>query len=173
MTGARMAIVAGAVMLLQTAACAQYPTPPLAADERVPPAIVLDGNSLRVPGQIMFKDNDVEPGADAAIPLAAVKTYLETRPFISTLRIEGHVEGVPDAQSLSEARALAVARDLVRLGADCKRLIVTGFGDTKPVVAPPSAANTRIEFVNAALRERAIGGLPLDGGGRVAGDACQ
>lgn len=166
-------MVSGAALLLSTSACAQYPQPPMAVNERAPPAIVLDGHSLRVPGQIVFKGDGVELDSEAAIPLNAVKIFLETRPFITTLRVEGHVEGIADAQSLSEARAMAVARELVRRGADCKRLIVTGFGDTKPVVAPPSAANTRVEFINAALRGRPIGGLPVDGGGRVVGDACQ
>ncbi|MCX5748100.1 MAG: hypothetical protein NT062_37045 [Proteobacteria bacterium] len=35
------------------------------------------------------------------------------------------------------------------------------------------AANRRSEFVNAALRGRAIGGMPADGGGADAGDVCK
>jgi hypothetical protein len=32
--------------------------------------------------------------------------------------------------------------------------------------------NRRISFFNAGLRGRAIGGMPLDGGGQLAGDPC-
>ncbi|MBP6608828.1 MAG: carboxypeptidase regulatory-like domain-containing protein, partial [Deltaproteobacteria bacterium] len=34
------------------------------------------------------------------------------------------------------------------------------------------AQNRRVAFVNAALRGRPIGGMPIDGGGKVAGDLC-
>lgn len=62
------------------------------------------------------------------------------------------------------------------MGADCKRLIAVGFGSTKPVAdnntAEGKAANRRVSFINAALRSRPIGGMPVDGGGKVAGDIC-
>jgi OOP family OmpA-OmpF porin len=70
-----------------------------------------------------------------------------------------------------------VARRLVADGSACKRLLPVGFGGTKPVAsnATPDgkAQNRRTDFVNAELRGRAIGGLPVDGGGRVAGDPCK
>jgi len=34
------------------------------------------------------------------------------------------------------------------------------------------AQNRRVTFVPAELRGRLIGGLPADGGGKVAGDPC-
>jgi hypothetical protein len=40
-------------------------------------------------------------------------------------------------------------------------------------VAQWRAENRRIGFAVAGLRGAAVGGLPLDGGGRVAGDACR
>ena len=71
---------------------------------------------------------------------------------------------------------MSVSRALVRRGVDCKRLIPVGFGSSKPVAfeATPEgkAQNQRIEMVNAQLRGIAIGGMPADGGGRVAGDPC-
>ena len=39
-------------------------------------------------------------------------------------------------------------------------------------VADGRAQNRRVAFVNAALRGRPIGGMPIDGGGKVAGDLC-
>ena len=93
------------------------------------------------------------------------------------MRIEGHVSGSTTSQALSEKRALAICKKLIAAGVDCKRLIAVGFGDTKPIEEnnTPSgrAANTRISFVNAALRGHLIGGMPADGGGVVAGDVCE
>jgi len=69
-----------------------------------------------------------------------------------------------------------VARGLVEKGVDCKRLVPVGFANTKPVAenATPEgkAKNCRMAFVNAALRDRPIGGLPVDGDGKLAGDPC-
>ena len=79
-------------------------------------------------------------------------------------------------QMLSEKRALTVCKKLIAMGVDCKRLIAVGFGDTKPVAdnSTPAgkAENRRISFVNVALRGKVIGGLPIDGGGQVAGEVC-
>jgi OmpA-OmpF porin, OOP family len=116
------------------------------------------------------------PASDAA--LAHVRSYLAAKPEITLLRIEGHVdEGDPAAtQALSEKRALRVAERLVALGVDCKRLLPVGFGATKPVAsgATPEGRmqNTRIALEVAMLLGRMVGGMPIDGGGRLAGDPC-
>ena len=106
--------------------------------------------------------------------------YLADKTYISTLRIEGHTDDRGDAganQALSEKRALAVAKALVAKGVDCKRLLPVGFGANKPIrpndTPEGRAQNRRMDFVNAALRGRAIGGMPVDGGGVVAGDPCR
>ena len=66
---------------------------------------------------------------------------------------------------------------MVAVGIKCDRLIPVGFGSAKPIVPNDTpdhkAQNRRIAFVNAALRGRAIGGMPVDGGGKVAGDPCR
>ncbi len=108
----------------------------------------------------------VEPTDEAVRQLAA---FLIGQPALTLVRIEGHASD----QTLSEQRALVIARRLVAAGVACDRLLPVGFGDTKPVVAPSVApANTRIEIHVAALRGRLIGGLPADGGGQVAGKPC-
>jgi hypothetical protein len=61
-------------------------------------------------------------------------------------------------------------------GVDWNRLIAVGFGNTKPLAdnSTPEgkAENMRVCFVNVSLRGKAIGGMPIDGGGKIAGGLC-
>lgn len=110
---------------------------------------------------------------DAALDY--VKGYLADKSYVSTLRIEVHTDTDGDAkksQALTQQRALAIAKALVAKGVDCKRLVPVGFGGTKPIAAN-KAQNRRTSYVIAGLRGKAIGGMPLDGGGVVAGDPCK
>ena len=154
------------------AAVAQTPGPP--------PGFTLEGNVLQLPGAITYATGAPEllPESDATLQHA--KAYLDAKAYISVMRIEVHLSGdaaPATAQSLSEARAMSVARWLVGKGVDCKRLLPVGFGATKPVAGNDTpegrARNARTELHNAALRDRPIGGMPLDGGGRIAGDPCK
>ncbi len=138
----------------------------------------LEGHELKVEGAINFAE-----GGDKLLPesekaLDAVKTYLDDKKYITTLRVEAHTDAGGEAsQALSERRALAVARRLIEKGVDCKRLVAVGFGGTKPIAPGDSpegkAKNRRVSFFNAALMNRLIGGMPADGGGQVAGDVCE
>lgn len=152
----------------------------LRADVAPLPRFELDGNELKVPASVLYEtgSDKLKPESDAAID--HVKSYLDAKSYISLLRVEVHTDsqGAADAnQALSEKRALAVVRALIAKGVDCKRLIAVGFGASKPVEsnATPEgrARNRRTSFINAALRGRPIGGMPVDGGGKVAGDACR
>jgi OOP family OmpA-OmpF porin len=96
------------------------------------------------------------------------------------MRIEVHTDNMGGAESnqlLSEKRALEVAKALVAKGVDCKRVLPVGFGETKPKAENKTpegkAQNRRTVFVHAALRGRAINSMPLEGGGKVAGDPCK
>jgi OOP family OmpA-OmpF porin len=142
------------------------------------PIFELDGNSLKLPAPITFKKaGGAELAPASAAALDHVKAYLDAKSYISTMRIEGHTPAGEGAQRLSEQRALVVARALVSRGVDCRRLIAVGFGPDKPIADPKTpegrAQNERIMFVNAGLRGRPIGGMPIDGGGAVAGDPCK
>ncbi len=135
------------------------------------------GNQLIVPHPIAYSAADLKDSDDA---IAYVKGYLDSKSYVSTLRIEVHsdAQGAEEFnQRMSEKRALAVAKALVAKGVDCKRLLPVGFGSTKPVAdnktADGRAQNRRTWFFNAALRGKAIGGMPTDGGGKVAGDPCK
>jgi OmpA-OmpF porin, OOP family len=136
-------------------------------------------NQVKITKEVKFKTASAEllPESDEA--LLIIKKYLEDKPYISLLRVESHSDNTGDAaanQLLTEKRALAVCKKLVMLGVDCKRLTPVGFGNTKPVADNSTDEgkneNRRISFINAALRGRAIGGMPTDGGGKTAGDPC-
>lgn len=140
--------------------------------------VAISGGQLEGQGAITFDADASAPTEGSGAALDAVARFLAEKSYLTTLRVEGHVAhaDAKRAQALSEARARAVGAALVARGVDCKRLVLVGFGGTKPVAAGDTAegraANTRVVFAPAGLRGRAIGGLPLDGGGQVAGDAC-
>ena len=131
----------------------------------------IEQNEVRTEHVISFATGKAEILPESLPALVTIKKYLEDKSYISLLRVEGHVSCGPGAQALSEARALAVCRWLINAGVDCKRLLPVGFGCTKPIM-DVDYDNGRITFVNAALKGRAIGGMPVDGGGKVAGDPC-
>jgi OOP family OmpA-OmpF porin len=144
-----------------------------------PKPYALENNELKLADPVVFADRSDKLLPHSEKALTVVKDYLGEKKSITLLRVEGHTDASDDAeadQQLSERRALSVARWLVAKGVDCKRLVAVGFGGTKPVAANDTpehrAQNLRIAFVNAALLGRAIGGMPADGGGRVAGDVC-
>lgn len=185
------AVLAGCTV--QTVEPAKAPPPPPPAPVAPAPApapapaktttFKVEGGALKLPGPVVFEtgSDKLKPESDEV--LAIVKDYLDAKPEITKLRIEGHTDndGTKDKnQTLSELRSMAVARWLIAKGADCKRLLPVGFGQMKPVAGTPDkqtadekSQNRRTAFVNAELKGHAIGGLPEDGGGKPAGDACK
>jgi OOP family OmpA-OmpF porin len=144
-----------------------------------PPRFPLDGHRLLLPTEVVFVTGGDALGPESDAALAHVAAYLADKPAVTSLRIEVHSDtALPAAmaQAQSERRAYAVARALVAKGAACARLVPVGFGANKPVADNASvdgrAQNRRVWFINAALRGRPLGGMPVDGGGVVAGDAC-
>jgi OOP family OmpA-OmpF porin len=140
----------------------------------------LEGNEIILSKTISFKigTDNLLPESNEA--LSIIKNYLDAKSYVSLIRVEAHVDNTGDAQKnqiLTEKRTLAICNELVAMGVDCKRLIAVGFGDTKPIADNSTiegkAANKRISFFNAALRGRLIGGMPADGGGKVAGEVCK
>ena len=134
-------------------------------------SLKIDNNQLVLPEPVTFKTGTSVLTDQGRKALEMVKKYLQEKTYISLLRIEGHVAGEADEQVLSEGRAMAVAKWLIGAGIDCKRLIIVGFGSTKPITEKGSE-NTRIVFATAALRGHLIGGMPASGGGNVAIEAC-
>ncbi len=140
----------------------------------------IENNELILPSPIVFKTGTAELKPESDSTLFYIKNYLTDKPFITVLRIEGHTDNVGDEaknQALSEIRAMAVGKWLESNGIDCKRLICVGFGSTKPITDNETPdgrlGNRRISVFNAELRKVKIGGMPLDGGGKKAGDVCR
>lgn len=139
----------------------------------------IDNNRVIPDAAVTFKTGTAEmfPESDAA--LLIIKKYLEDKTTVTLLRVEAHTDntGNPDNnQWLSQKRAAAVCQRLVALGVDCMRLLPVGFGGTRPLAdnstAEGKTQNGRIGFFNAALRGKAIGGMPVDGGGKTADNPC-
>ncbi|HEY0083583.1 MAG TPA: OmpA family protein [Pyrinomonadaceae bacterium] len=154
---------------------------PVAAQDggEKPRPYTIESNELKLAAPVLFADGGDKLLPESERPLAVVKDFLNEKTYITVLRIEGHTDTGGDAatnQQLSERRAFAVARRLVEKGVDCGRLLPVGFGGTK-TVAPDDTPenrrkNRRLAFVFASLRGRLIGGMPADGGGKIAGDPC-
>jgi outer membrane protein OmpA-like peptidoglycan-associated protein len=151
---------------------------PAASGERTPAtSFDVQDNRLVLPGPIVFSTGGSEldeSASDAA--LWHIHDYLVAKDYITLLRLEGHSDTPDDENYATGERALAVGHWLVAHGIDCKRLLAAAFGNTKPVADPSTpegrAQNRRIEVVNAELRGRAIGGLPVDGGAAAAVPVC-
>lgn len=153
------------------------PTPVVAPAAPAVPAIENNRLVLNEPITFQTGSDTLTPGPQPA--LSAVKAFLDSKEYVSLLRIEGHTDNDGDAAAnlrLSQARASAAARWLIAQGVDCKRLLAVGFGGTKPVAANDTpenkSRNRRTEAHVAMLRGRAIGGMPVDGGGLPASDPC-
>lgn len=139
----------------------------------------IENGEVKITKEIQFKTASAELLVESDEALSIIKKYLDDKSYITLLRVEVHTDNSGDEsanQLLSEQRALAVCKKLVAMGVDCKRLIAAGFGSTKPVsdnsTPEGKAQNRRTGFFNAALRNKLIGGMPADGGGKVAGDPC-
>jgi OmpA-OmpF porin, OOP family len=140
----------------------------------------LDGNEIVLANPIGFKTGTTELLLESKTALVVIKNYLDAKSYVSQIRVEAHTDNTGDAsknQLLTQKRALVICNTLIELGVDCKRLIAVGFGGTKPIgdnsTKEGKAANRRANFFNVALRGRLIGGMPADGGGKVAGELCQ
>ena len=139
----------------------------------------MENGKLVLEKQVTFKTGSAELTDEGKAALMPVKEFLVQKDYITTLRIEAHADNSSTEsafQTLTEKRALTVCKWLVENGIDCKRLVAVGFGSTKPIASNDDpigkGQNRRMEFVPAALKGKAIGGMPLDGGGAIAGDPC-
>lgn len=179
---------------LATTACGPAPEPkkpppppppqPTATAEAKPKfKFEMERGALKLPGPVVFETGSDKLKPESDTVLEVVKSYLDEKKDVTLLRIEGHTDNdglAADNQKLSEKRAMAVAKWLIARGEKCDRLLPVGFGQTRPIAgavdkqtADEKTQNRRVAFVNAAVKGKAIGGMPVDGGGTQAGDPCK
>lgn len=135
----------------------------------------LNGNELVLPSKIVFKTGSAQIDPSSEKTLQYVATYLNDKKYITTLRIEAHCSLFQDESEnliLSQQRAKAVCEWLITKGGiDKTRLLPVAFGSSKPIAQNNTpqgkSENTRILFVNAALKGINIGGMSPDGGGLI------
>lgn len=135
----------------------------------------VENNELILPSPIVFKTgSDVIDMEASKTGLEHIKAYLDAKTYITLIRIEAHSDNSGNESKnleLCSKRAKAVVDHLVKQGVDCKRLIGVAFGSSKPIASNETpegkAQNRRIGVINAELKDRAIGGMPVDGGGIV------
>jgi OOP family OmpA-OmpF porin len=158
------------------------PVPQTAGPKAVPPWF--DPNArwdpkgkdsrIYIEGKIVF-DNDkaiIKPGSEKV--LEALLAFLQTRPDVTRVRIEGHTDSNASDeynQELSARRSLAVCNWLVDRGIDHLRLIPVGFGESKPIapndIERGRAENRRTEFHVAEVNGRPFGEKDETNGGLV------
>lgn len=127
----------------------------------------IEDNAVQLPGPVLFSGDPLVTTEESQAVLWTVIDFLEAKDYVTMLRIEvTEPSGTPSAQELSLKKSMAIARTLVGQGVDCRRLIPVGFGDTRP-------GREGSRFVIAELKGKALGGMPIDGGGQLAGDPCQ
>ena len=132
-------------------------------------AYEVQNNALVLPGDIKFDTHAYDVKNESDPMLDFVAQYLKDKPYITKLRIEGHVysEKSPEENiKLSLQRAAMISYYLTTKGIDCSRLIPVAFGDTKPI-APVDECNlshnTRIDFYNAEMNYKCVAGNSEDG----------
>lgn len=135
-------------------ACPDVPGPANADSKKhgCPLAFVKD-NQIQITDQIKFRFGlaDLDPVSDTV--LDAVLKVIEAHAEVKMIRIEGHTDNKGSAalnKKLSNARAEAVAKWLVKHGVDRSKLTAGGFGMDKPIDTNDTdvgrANNRRVEF---------------------------
>ena len=122
------------------------------------PHVTVTETEIQIKHQVQFKvaqislDQTVDPVSDDL--LTEVRNAILDHPEIELIEVQGHadVTGPEDFnQRLSQARADAVRRWLIKRGIPAKKLISKGYGSKAPVASNESATgrqeNRRVQFV--------------------------
>jgi OmpA-OmpF porin, OOP family len=116
--------------------------------------VTVTRDKIEIKKQIQFGTGSAAiVGNQSKLILKDVAAALKDSPRIKKLRVEGHTDSVGDDVKnlkLSEARAQAVTKALVKLGVEGSRLEAVGFGEAKPIAdnskSQGRAQNRRTEF---------------------------
>lgn len=130
-------------------------------DER--PAVVVTTTAIEITDKIFFDLNKSRIKSVSFPILDAVADVLKDNAGLR-VRVEGHTDDRGEAKwnaKLSDQRAEAVKKYLIKKGVDASRLESQGFGFSRPLVPGSDEAarsqNRRVEFV---IIERTDGGTP-------------
>ena len=139
----------------------------------------LQGNELKLPGPVQFEtaSDKLRPESDAVLEVVA--GYLKEKSHVSLLRIEAHSDNQGNAaqnQSLSENAHSALGAGwshTVWSASVCWRWVLA-LPSRLPITARQRAGpESTHQLHQCRAAGRAIGGMPEDGGGHVAGDLCK
>lgn len=110
------------------------------------------GQPIRL-NNLFFETSKYELLKESFVELDRLVAFMKEKPNFK-IEISGHTDAVGDAvsnQLLSENRAKSVQEYLISKGVDSNRIIVKGYGKSKPVADNSSdqgkALNRRVEFV--------------------------
>jgi outer membrane protein OmpA-like peptidoglycan-associated protein len=112
--------------------CPLPPPPP-----EPPPLAMVKDDRIEIRDMIYFAVNKATIEARSSELLDAIAGVLNEHPEIELLRVEGHTDNTGKArrnQRLSEQRAKAVVKALIKRGIARKRLTSRGFGSDRPIV---------------------------------------
>jgi len=103
---------------------------------------------------VYFGDDEDVLDADALAVVAQVARYLNERPELNRVIVEGHTDKRawgPYNEGLSERRSQAVTEALIAAGVAADRLVIVGRGEKMPAVegssAEAMAKNRRVQFI--------------------------
>lgn len=174
-----------AIAVTLSAACSDHSLPPNPvpnADLRRPIPGWFDPNArfnadngdtrVYIEGKIVFDTARWTIRPESQKTLEALLKFLQERPDVTRLRVEGHTDSRADDeynQELSAKRSLAVCHWLVERGVDNIRLVAAGYGERDPIgpneIAEGRQENRRTEFHVMEVNGRPFGpSNSLDGG---------
>jgi OOP family OmpA-OmpF porin len=124
-----------------------------------------------IEGKIVFATDKAIIRPESEVVLQRLLKFLQERPDVTRLRIEGHTDSRASNehnQELSAKRSLAVADWLVDRGVDHLRLVAAGYGETKPI-APNELIGGRAENRRTEFHVMEVGGRPYGPPGALNG----
>jgi outer membrane protein OmpA-like peptidoglycan-associated protein len=116
--------------------------------------VLIEDGKILIIGKIQFTTGSTDIDKNSDPLLDQIAQALDANPQVKKVRIEGHTDNVGGTalnQKLSEERAAAVKKALVKRGVDGDRLETRGYGETRPIAPNASPGgrqkNRRVEFV--------------------------
>lgn len=117
------------------------------------PLARIEDGEIKITEQFRFKTSKAELLRDSDVLVLAIASTMKKHPEITKVRVEGHTDntGTPQGNlKLSEQRAEAVVKALIKAGVDKKRFEAKGVGQQNPIDTNTTedgrAQNRRVEL---------------------------